>query len=609
MNGDLKSLLLLWENLAGNRRYAQFVSKEDIKTLRTRVENEGITFLTTALPSIGKALDSFHATNVWSPPESFKLEDGVPIFLGLPIKLALGGNSLAVDCVRQLTYVFYKLEIDYDKETIGQFLDQFIKTDQDVGLPEGSEFYQELVRDMRRLISLVLANADPLDIRPCHGSGATADRRRNWDKWHDLVYYEDLDRVFSYPDYFFFSPTHLVDEYEKLESSQVGKPQARVCIVPKDSRGPRIISCEPTELMYIQQGLMRKLYGVIEAHPLTKGQVNFTDQTVNRTLAQIASEFGGLATIDLKDASDRVSLQLVKEVFPPRWVEALEACRSKSTLLPDGRVVDLNKFAPMGSSCCFPVEALVFWAASVSSILRQLFSERTGGWQTVVPERWVWAQLRAGLKFSVHVYGDDIITESKYIDAVVKGLETVGLLVNREKTFREGPFRESCGGDFHKGFDVTPVRVRHFLSGIGTGLATCADLANSFIAKFGYEDSHQLIRVIEAAVGYSYPRTERTIPCTLRFKPSAGNDVLFRRRWNKNHQVFEHRVLQLSSKVLTKHPPNWGELLRKELQREIATRNPDKYSSRLNFLNATLDPGQYAATHAARKSWAWVCLG
>jgi len=350
-----------------------------------------------------------------------------------------------------------------------------------------------------------------------------------------------------------------------------------------------VISCEPAELMYIQQGLMRLLYETIETQPLTAGQVNFTDQTINRKLAERGSRDGGLCTIDLSDASDRVSLDLVRRVFPPNWVRCLEACRSEETILPDQSIVKLNKFAPMGSSCCFPVEALVFWACAQAAI-----DTRRG----VRP-------LQSGLNH-VYVYGDDIITDSFYYESVVEGLELVGLKVNKSKSYAKGPFRESCGGDFHNGMDVTPVRVRKFFSSQGTGLATTADLFNSLLNKFGCS-ALPLIRDLECEVGYVYPRTMIDLPMSIRFSPGASNDVFFRRRWNKNLQRLEHRTMTLVSEVLTKHPPNWGELLRKELSRGLPSAG--KYQNPLAIVNSVLEPGQYADTHTVRKQWVWTWLG
>lgn len=587
-NGSLKSLCLFWTYLAQNQRYEGLVAERDINLVLERSENEGITFLTTVLPGLGKALDCFHSTQMWTPPPAFKTaDDGIPIFLGKPIKLALEGNSVAVDCVRQLSFVFYKLEVDHEEQVIGQFLDRFIRTDHDLGVGDSNLLYHEdLITDMKRLIARVLCNEDPRDIRPCHGSGATACRTQNSDKWHVLRYFPKLDAIYCYSEYFFYSLTHLSDEAEKLFLSIPGHPRARVVLVPKDSRGPRVISCEPAELMYIQQGLMRKLYKTLETHPLTAGYLNFSDQSVNRSLAHRSSITGEYATIDLKDASDMVSLSLVRKVFPPNWVECFEACRSEETILPDGRVVKLNKFAPMGSSCCFPVEALVFWAC-VSATYRR----------------------HAGYGKPVWVYGDDIIVPSQLCDLAIDALQSIGLLVNREKTYSKGPFRESCGGDYHNGYDVTPIRLRKFLSKVGTGLATGADLCNEVIAKFGEIEALPLIRFIEEEVGYVFPRSDLAYPCVIRIKPSASNDVFFQRRFNKNLQRYEHRILSMVSEVLTKRPPNWGELLRKELTRENASRLPGNYEHPLNVVNATLQPGEYAVGHTARSSWQWVWLG
>jgi len=593
--GSQNSLHLLWVNLAQNQRYRPYVETRDIHEFLQRAEQEGAHFLTTVLPLLGKALDAYHSSQSWTPPVQFKLDcSSIPIFLGKAIKLALVGDSLAVDCVRQLSYVFYKLEMTHDPRTVDDCLNQFILVDRGVGSSLGDSqdrILQIHLEKMRRLIARVLCNADPRVIRPNHGGGATACHTTNWEKWHKLRYYKKLDDFFPYSDYFFYSPTHLVDRLGILEESRESCPQARICLVPKDSRGPRIISCEPAELMYIQQGLMRLLYETIEAHPLTSGQINFTDQSINRELARSSSIDDTLATLDLKDASDRVSLKLVELVFPPIWTDALKACRSESTKLPNGKIVELNKFAPMGSSCCFPVEALVFWASAQASIHTAHGIARGGN--------------------RVYVYGDDIITAKENFDAVVEGYTKIGLLTNLSKSFKEGPFRESCGGDYHNGYDVTPVRVRKSLSGQGTGLMTCADLCNEIIVKFGYEDARLCVSVIEHAIGYVYPRTDLPYPGSiLSSVECASNSVFFKRRWNFNLQRFEHRIRSVNCRVSTKQLPEWEELLRKELSRgRSLTSNQDKYQNPLVIMDSVLKPGEYTEPRSVIETWTWSWLG
>lgn len=616
LDGNLKSLGLLWANLATNPRYKPFVDEFDIRTFWRRLDNEGLTFLTVVLPRIGKALDSFHSTSEWIPPEGFHLRKDappvqdsnagilpsvstIPVFLSSAIEAALNGNSIAVDCVRQLTLAFYKLEVDHGEELEEQFLINFKRIDEDLLSVFSSvdNFRDDLLKQMGNIIRRVLCTSDPLDIVPSHGSGATACRTPNWKKHHRVLhYYAKLDDVYPYSDYFFYSPTHLVDEYDRLENSQPRSvPRARVCLVPKDSRGPRVISCEPAEMMFIQQGIMKKLYRTLETHPLTSGFVNFTDQTINRELAQRSStEELKLATIDLSDASDRVSLELVRRVFPENWFKSLEACRSEETVLPNGEIVKLNKFAPMGSSCCFPVEALVFWACAVAVI-------RTSRKLRGFPD--------------VFVYGDDIIIPSESFADVMRGLESIGLKVNANKSYWKGPFRESCGGDFHNGMDVTPVRVRKYLSKSRTSVMTNADLCNLFVAKFGYTNALSLISVIEEEGGYVYPRSELQLPAVIRSTPGASNDVFFRRRYNQNLQRFEYRILRCISESKRRQPPNWEELFRKQLSLDrvndlSSNEEPQHpYENPVAIQDRSLEPGWYTDPHAVVTTWVWTWLG
>jgi hypothetical protein len=574
--GDMKSLRLLWACLAENPRYSEYVEKADVKSFLTRSENEGLSFLTQTLPSLGRALDVSFATGQFTQPNGL-----APDFLRVALRRVEKNDPAAVDCVRQLTYAFYKLEVPYDNRVIEEFISAFIKTDSE--LPQTFDMHSsqsEIKKKAKALIGIVLSKGDPRFIRPCHGSGSTACRTPNHRKWATFNYDKKLDEVYSYDDHFFFSPTHLADELHVLQQAKESNRTARVCLVPKDSRGPRVISCEPAELMYIQQGLMRKLYGIIENHHLTRGYVNFTDQSINRYLARDASITGSRATIDMKEASDRVTLSLVRELFPSNWVECLEACRSEFTRLPDGQIVKLNKFAPMGSSVCFPVEALVFWALACAA------TSSTN---------------------DVYVYGDDIIVDAQKASSVMDVLESFGLLVNRNKSFVSGYFRESCGGDFFNGYEVTPVRVRKFLRSSCSSLVNDADLANNFIAKFGSDGASKVIRVIESLYALPFPRSELDLPGTIRDYRGAVNDVFYRRRWNTSLHRFEHRIPQLYTPLIERCESAWSELLRKELTRGIS--NNESQEVNYSRIESFSRPGYYADSQSARINWSWTWLG
>lgn len=600
--GSLKSLLSdIWETLATNPQYSKFVDEKDVIFFKRRLRSEGITFLTTSLPSLGKRLDKYHSTLEWDPCPGYNTGLGIhPIFLGECLARAIEGNPEAVDCYRQLTLIFYKLEFDHDQELIDKFLDSFKATD--ANLP--TEFEDsELLRKAKRLICKVLENADPQDITPCHGTGATACRSSNMEKWRKLRYFPKLDAVFSYPDFFFYSPTHLSDELSKLEEAPMASPRARVCLVPKDSRGPRVISCEPAELMYIQQGLMRKLYEVIENHDLTRGLINFESQEINRGIAEHASKTGVHATLDLSDASDRVSLALVRKIFPAVWVEAFEACRSEETILPTKEVVKLRKFAPMGSSCCFPVEALTFWAIATASI--QIRIEAAGeDLDFALKNALVYPfKLR-----DVFVYGDDIICATSNYGTVVEALESVGLKVNTDKSYYQGHFRESCGGDYYKGKNVAPVRMKKVLTSSLRSVFTAVDLCNNFIAKFGEDDAYRLIYYLEKFVGTPFPRSSLGLPGTVKMQNTASNDVFFQRRWNKNLQRYEYKIPMPYITVLKSDDIAWSELLRRELTRDLP-QTQEAYGNLYRKMEAAMLPGSYAVPRSARAKWGWSWLG
>lgn len=346
----------------------------------------------------------------------------------------------------------------------------------------------------------------PTCITPRHGPGAVAGGEKLNGKWNFSTLYQSLHKEWPYYEYLFGVRSSVrTDRHSSARSlplqlaasvgsyrnmRRVSTPRSRLLFVPKDSRGPRAICCEPLELMYIQQGVARHLMSYIERHPYTRGHVNFIDQSVNAHLAKEASSTREWATIDLTDASDRVGIQLVRSLFPPRVVKKWLALRSTEILLPNGEVLQLEKFAAMGSALCFPVESLTFWVISVARV-----------WEHV-------RDLRRALE-SVYVYGDDIIIKDEYTSMVVEALEDVGLLVNKKKSFSGTcPFRESCGIEALAGHDVTPLRIKTCppqRPSDGPAIFAWAQYASNAI-DIAPRRSAALIEVIEKLVG-RVPRT------------------------------------------------------------------------------------------------------
>jgi len=198
--------------------------------------------------------------------------------------------------------------------------------------------------------------------------------------------------------------------------------------VPKSSLIDRGIVVEPVLNTLLQGGVGRLMAEKL----LTECGLDLSKQEPNQVLARIGSIDGSLATIDLSSASDTVATNLVLDLFPDDWFDLLAQARSGSITFQGRRVV-LEKFSSMGNGTTFPLETLLFWsfAASVAEI-----EGETG---------------------AIRVYGDDIIVPSPIAPMLMKVLRDLGFTPNPQKSFYEGPFRESCGKDYYKGIDIRPA--------------------------------------------------------------------------------------------------------------------------------------------------------
>lgn len=501
--------------------------ERDLHFVRVREKAAGLSFYTKELPALGKALDRALETGRLVVPRGFALwkrRASVPKFLGRLFRslfeidgtLIHDADASILTDMRQLLFVFYKLETGYTPSQEDRVIMNFVRNEEELGrlILDGSN---PILTDAADIIFDIFKDFDHRAIVPGHGPGAVSTGERGHEKRVISRKYTLLHEVYPYYEYFFNRGADLLSRvgmYRDMEVQEV--PEAKVILVPKDSRGPRLISCEPLEIQFIQQGLMKALYDHIERHPLTAGLINFRDQSINGDLALKSSGDQEYATVDMKDASDLVSLQLVRHLFRrlPHLLNAFEATRSMVTRLPDGRKVHLNKFAPMGSAICFPVEALCFFVLLRCSITRN--SRYARG--------------------DIYVYGDDILIRSKHYDNV-KVLEDFGLKVNWDKSFVDGWFRESCGIDAYQGIDVTPVRLRKYagkacnVSEIVSMIATsnhlwskCYYRASNFIQGYVEKLLHTRLPLSsDPSVGYLHWATPRSAI------PYAHKNVRYRR--------------------------------------------------------------------------------
>lgn len=207
----------------------------------------------------------------------------------------------------------------------------------------------------------------------------------------------------------------------------------KVTTVPKDALTDRLIAIEPDLNMFIQRGLGRILRKAMKRKgiDLDYGFIR------NRDLALQGSRCGSYATLDLSAASDTISYEVVRELLPPDVFDLFDQCRSTHAVLPSG-TLEYQKFSSMGNGFTFELESLIFWALCSAAI----------------------QDSRGYGSRDLAVYGDDIVVPSETVDVVISVLESCGFIINKSKSFVAGKFRESCGGHYFDGHDVTPLYVK-----------------------------------------------------------------------------------------------------------------------------------------------------
>ncbi|DAD51395.1 RNA-directed RNA polymerase, partial [ssRNA phage Zoerhiza.1_33] len=573
-------------------------SKLDIAVMRRRVRREGISFLTKTLPKLGKALDKALSQGTKFAPLGFitKPNSTIPKFLGWLFELVFSdqgevlssASPRAVRDLRLCLYILYKLEIPYTDDQEEQVLLAFQATD--LGLPS-SVASDDVIVHARNFITNVFGSFDPHDVIPKHGPGAVATGEKNHEKHRFSRLYSSIERQYPFTEYFVYSLDHLSTDPGYLANQEsLSAGTAKVVLVPKDSRGPRLISCEPLEYQWIQGGLGGAIKQHLELHPLTKGHVNFTDQEVNRQLALASSLDAKWVTLDMKDASDRVSVALVAELFRdcPTLLDCLMATRTPETMLPNGNIVTMKKFAPMGSNLCFPIEAVVFMALGVGVIMTEQLREHPCSemrHRALEGERPHYAassysalMWRASRR--LYVYGDDIISKREDYALLLQYFPKVGLMFNPDKCCTHGSFRESCGMDAFKGVCVTPLRLkRRWMYGRKQAPETyCSYVAfsNAAYARGLHRVASFVLEAVEASIGrlpifrerQHEPRRDHHIDygvlCWVRpYSHDERGPTPWQVRFNSDLQRREFRVLHVVPRKVIVDSTDWCMVLRR----------------------------------------------
>lgn len=199
---------------------------------------------------------------------------------------------------------------------------------------------------------------------------------------------------------------------------------ARASSVPKSNDKRRFINVEAMFPVILQRAISAEILRVL------KREGNDMDNFVNKIVDTSSPFFGGgrsaqslhgdmissgrFSTIDFSNASDSVTIAAVCALFPKQVVGLLLKARSHYVVI-DGELHSPKKLSSMGNGFTFEVMTVMLYA--IASVMSN----------------------------ECRVYGDDVIIPNEFASRFVSACELIDFRINKNKTFINSFFRESCG--------------------------------------------------------------------------------------------------------------------------------------------------------------------
>jgi len=406
-----------------------------------------------------------------------------------------------------------------------------------------------------------------------HGTGAVAERiprHRRTDEW---TWSAKLEVMF---------PFHL---HGRTAGSDVirpthHEPPSRLMAVPKTAKGPRLIASEPTSHMWCQQGLLSFFEDRIKT-VIGRDFIDLKDQSKSGDLVLRASLDRSLATVDLSDASDRLTCWTVERIFRGNssLLNALHAARTRYVRDDISNVPSFlkpKKFASQGTAVTFPVQSIVFLCIALGASLDGEVS-----WRTI-------KQLRG----KVRVYGDDIIIPVHGYERLLRIMDALQLKVNKAKSFVRGHFRESCGVDGYKGYDVTPVKPKTLVADSPASCQAVLDTSNNLFNKGLFYASDSCRTLLPARIRRGIRIKGRNDAGSVGLASFCGSDEShLTKRWNHRLHREEVRVWTIRVRTRKETHEGWSALL------EFFSRKHNPEQARV--------VSEYADSRSVREDWAW----
>lgn len=378
-----------------------------------------------------------------------------------------------------------------------------------------------------------------------HGPGAVAAGQKGHDKCLFPDWSAKLDRVFP------FIHSGKMPSEERAPPRNHEVPSRLIC-VPKSAKSPRLIAAEPVEHQWCQQLLWSWIRREVDSG-ICRHFLNFRRQELSAELVLSASRDRKLATVDLSDASDRLSCWTVERVFrsKPSILRALHAARTRWLVdrisTNHGLFIKLKKFASQGTATTFPVQSLVFLVIALAS---------------AIGDSPVTLEAVRRLRGKVRVYGDDIIIPTHGYARLVRLMELLQLKVNVAKSYKDGHFRESCGTDGYRGYDVTPVSPKILTCDGPASIQAVIDTINNLFYK-GYWHASDSLRTtlpphVQRGLRIVGPLEDGQVGLASFV---GSHEAHLKTRWNPGLHRHEVRTWQSMPRTITRDRQGYANLL------------------------------------------------
>jgi hypothetical protein len=532
-------------------------STRDRRTISRRIDNEGITFITTVLPTL---INDFLIDLEGGQADYSGFRTGIrnyPVFLRRLFAIVMNDSytaevqARAFHGIYSLSCAFKKLRGNPDEDRHQEQYDDFVKVDAEIGAinfedPELKPYIDSISTQWTSFASDI--NLDDKECIPRPGPGATVGSLPKHMRYAPRVWFKQLENVFPMVEWFYTTPWEAVTnsrETHRLLNTIEEAPYSEYLLVPKTYIKWRGICKERNEVQFLQQALRRLL--TVHIKRKLSNYLPLDDQSVHGKRALLASRDREDATIDESEASDRIARILVSKMASgtPELLEALLAVSTRKVRKPKwasgSEYISTNKFAPMGSAVCFPVMSLLHFFLIRAIILINCndigFLERKE------------------LCKRVSVYGDDIVLPSAVVHHVYKWLPRFGMKINQTKSFVQSHFRESCGVHAYKGINVTPVYIKY------TNLSFTVEAREKTLASlianeatcynYGWGQTAMFLRRYIDAKWKKLPYVSNTSPIVGYLRPPDCSHLtnfanLNRRsvskRWDRFMQSFKYRL-------------------------------------------------------------------